>query len=58
MVYSIRCNAPIVSSSPVKRRRIQGEHSKNVEELVKNYYISVSRDENGKPIIRLSKIYD
>jgi hypothetical protein len=51
MVYAVRTNLPVRSTVPIKKSRIQGEHSKSVEQLLKNHNIIVKRDSHGNPMV-------
>ena len=55
MVYSVRCDKPIISSTPLRRTRTQSEHSKNVEQFLKANDVSITRDVNGKPVVKVVK---
>lgn len=51
MVYSVRSDRPIISSAPLKAKRTQGEHSKRVEEFMKEHRISVKASPRGEAAI-------
>ena len=51
MVYAVPNNRPIVSKTPLKTTRVQGEHSKKMEELIKTHNIIAGRNSNGDTFI-------
>ena len=55
MVYAVPSNRPIVSKAPLKTKRVQGAHSKSVEEFLKTHKVIVTEKENGDPVIIAEK---
>ena len=52
MVYAVPSNRPIVSKTPLKTKRVQGEHSKRIERLAKTHTIIAGRKDNGDTFIK------
>ena len=57
MVYAVPSNRPIVSKTPLKTTRVQGEHSKSMEEFMRTHRVSVTENDKGEPVV-ITKKYD
>ena len=53
MVYSVRTDRPIISTKPLKTKRVEGEHSKKVREFMDNHKVSINTNANGDIIVNV-----
>lgn len=53
MVYAVPSNRPIVSKTPLKTTRVQGEHSKRVQSFMSAHDITAGRKQDGKTFIKV-----
>ena len=50
MVYSIRTNASLATSVPLKARRTRSEHAKKVEDYMTSHRIVIRTDSEGNVV--------
>lgn len=55
MVYSVRTDRPIISTKPLKTKRVEGEHSKKVREFMDNHKVSINTNANGDIIVNVKE---
>ncbi len=56
MVYAIRTDRPIVSTKPLKKKRVEGEFSKKLREFMATHKVSIDTSASGDIIVNVKSM--